>query len=84
MDEFKALDKQRAVIEAEMQLIVEELCTGGGAPGLKGSLVDSEGFPRADIDVYNVRHKRHRFACLQTDLKEVTMKIEHVMSRYET
>jgi hypothetical protein len=31
--------------------------------GMDGPLVDSEGFPRADIDVYSVRHARHQIAC---------------------
>ncbi|KAF0692565.1 Aste57867_16377 [Aphanomyces stellatus] len=80
MQRFQDLDKERAAIEAEMQLIGEELCSGPSPIGLKGPLVDSEGFPRADIDVYNVRHKRHRFACLQTDLKWKMKEIEDVMA----
>ena len=31
--------------------------------GIDGPLVDKEGYPRADIDVYAVRHARHRIAC---------------------
>ena len=31
--------------------------------GIDGPLVDEEGYPRADIDVYAVRHARHRIAC---------------------
>lgn len=27
------------------------------------NLVDAEGYPRADIDVYQVRHARHRIIC---------------------
>lgn len=26
-------------------------------------LVDSQGFPRNDIDVYQVRHARHKITC---------------------
>lgn len=25
---------------------------------MNGTLVDAEGFPRPDVDIYNVRHKR--------------------------
>ncbi|CAD5167529.1 unnamed protein product [Musa acuminata subsp. malaccensis] len=32
-----------------MNGIIESLC-GPGGPGLSGNLVDSEGFPRADIE----------------------------------
>ncbi|OQR83524.1 26S proteasome non-ATPase regulatory subunit [Achlya hypogyna] len=80
MERFKELDKQRGTIEAELQMIIEELTSGPNPAGLKGPLVDAEGFPRGDIDVYNVRHKRHRFACLQTDLKMVMQEIENVMA----
>ena len=31
--------------------------------GMDGPLVDAEGFPRADIDVYSVRHARHSIIC---------------------
>ena len=35
--------------------------------GLKSSLVDEEGFPRSDLDLNDIRSKRHRIACLQND-----------------
>ncbi|KAG8955954.1 putative 26S proteasome regulatory subunit [Tulasnella sp. 424] len=35
-------------------------------------LVDNEGFPRGDIDVYTVRHARVRIIELRNDLKAVT------------
>jgi hypothetical protein len=31
--------------------------------GLKGKLIDNEGFPRADVDVHQVRIHRNRIAC---------------------
>lgn len=31
--------------------------------GMDDPLVDAEGFPRNDIDVYKVRHARHRIIC---------------------
>jgi 26S proteasome non-ATPase regulatory subunit 9 len=39
--------------------------------GLKGRLVDDEGFPRADIDVYAVRQARHTLATMANDEKAV-------------
>ena len=30
---------------------------------MNDALVDSEGYPRADIDVYQVRHARHKIIC---------------------
>jgi len=44
--------------------------------GMTGSLVDSEGYPRADIDLYAVRTARQRVNCLQTDLRELLKEIE--------
>jgi len=74
------LDKRRASIEEEAQAIEEELESpgpnGAPCPGVHSPLVDQEGFPRADIDVYNVRHKRHRLACLRTDHSTVMREIE--------
>lgn len=31
--------------------------------GMHDSLVDSDGYPRSDIDVYKVRHARHQIIC---------------------
>ncbi|CAH0403067.1 unnamed protein product [Chilo suppressalis] len=44
--------------------------------GMTDSLVDNEGFPRGDIDVYKVRHARHRIICLQNDHKAIMKRIE--------
>mmetsp|Transcript_47634 Transcript_47634/g.126316 ORF Transcript_47634/g.126316 Transcript_47634/m.126316 type:complete len:203 (-) Transcript_47634:60-668(-) len=50
-----------------------------GKPGLNGKLVDSEGFPRADVDVHQVRQLRHRHICLQTDHQQVMKQLEQAM-----
>ena len=52
---------------------------GPGGPGLKGDLVDSEGFPRADIDVHAVLKQRNRLSCLQTDHKQLMRRVEELM-----
>ena len=31
--------------------------------GMDGPLVDTEGYPRSDIDIYSVRHARHQIIC---------------------
>jgi len=46
---------------------------------MTGNLVDAEGFPRADIDVFAVRTKRQRFAVLKTDYKAVSAEIEKLL-----
>ncbi|XP_022750254.1 26S proteasome non-ATPase regulatory subunit 9-like [Durio zibethinus] len=72
--ETMKLMEKRSGMEAEMNAIIEQLCQPGG-PGLSGNLVDSEGFPRADIDIPVVRAQRHRLAELKNDHKEITEKI---------
>ncbi|KAL4335349.1 hypothetical protein GQ457_07G044280 [Hibiscus cannabinus] len=72
--ETMKLMEKRSGIEAEMNAIIEQLCQPGG-PGLSGSLVDSEGFPRADIDIPVVRAQRNRLAELKNDHQEITEKI---------
>jgi len=70
---------QRTALEMEAQVISEELQS---LPcGIKGSLVDAEGFPLAGIDIYNVRTKRQRLACIQTDYKEVMSALESEVMR---
>ncbi|GLD94687.1 hypothetical protein PINS_up003311 [Pythium insidiosum] len=79
MEEYAQLTQQKDALEAEIAAIAEELTSGPNAPGLKGPLVDAEGFPRADIDVYRVRHQRHAFACKQTNHRAVMARIEELL-----
>lgn len=43
---------------------------------MRDPLVDADGFPRNDIDVYQVRHARHQIINLQNDLKSLLKEIE--------
>ncbi|XWS26253.1 hypothetical protein CRYUN_Cryun26dG0015800 [Craigia yunnanensis] len=72
--ETMKLMEKRSGMEAEMNAIIEQLCQPGG-PALSANLVDSQGFPRADIDIPVVRAQRHRLAELKNDHKEITEKI---------
>lgn len=58
-------------LQSEAEAIVSELTAelpDGGPPiGIDTPLVDREGFPRADIDVYRARTLRKRFKEIQTD-----------------
>ena len=48
-----------------------------GAPiGIDSPLVDKEGYPRADIDIYRARTLRKRFKEIQTDHKTLDKQIE--------
>lgn len=72
--EIMSLMEKRSALEADMNAIIDRLCQSNG-PGLSGNLVDSEGFPRTDIDIHLVRSERRRLAELRNDHKEITEKI---------
>ncbi|XP_057822088.1 uncharacterized protein LOC131034569 [Cryptomeria japonica] len=74
--ETKDLIDRRSGIEQEMNVIIARLCAGPNGPGLTGNLVDSHGFPQADIDIPAVRSDRNRLAMLRNDHKDITEKIE--------
>lgn len=66
--------EKRDEIEAEMNSIISRLSQPGG-PGISGNLLDTEGFPRSDIDISSVRSDRHRLSELRNDYKDLTDKI---------
>ncbi|XP_014232334.1 26S proteasome non-ATPase regulatory subunit 9 [Trichogramma pretiosum] len=78
LEEAKAavlqLMKEKEKIENELQAARNILDTNN--VGMTDELVDSAGFPRNDIDVYQVRHARHKIICLQNDHKAIMIKIE--------
>lgn len=77
------LDVQRTAMENEADAIFLELTTApedGIEPmGVDTPLVDRDGYPRGDIDVYRARTMRNRFRILQTDHKEMAQKIEGLL-----
>lgn len=77
------LVEERKRIEEEAEALIETLNAPGqnGTPpvGLTGNLVDAEGFPRADVDLFAIRKHRNRLACLKTDRKAAEKKIEETL-----
>ncbi len=65
-EDLLKLMKEKDDIEKAIMDITEYL-SAPGMPGVKGTLVDEEGFPRADLDLFEIRKMRNRLACLQTD-----------------
>ncbi|XP_036322875.1 26S proteasome non-ATPase regulatory subunit 9 [Rhagoletis pomonella] len=49
--------------------------------GMHGTLVDADGFPRNDIDVFQVRQARQQIICLQNDHKALMKEIEKQMHK---
>mmetsp|Transcript_37122 Transcript_37122/g.73905 ORF Transcript_37122/g.73905 Transcript_37122/m.73905 type:complete len:228 (-) Transcript_37122:88-771(-) len=82
-DALNLLAAQREALEAEAEAIHCELTSPGPnnepPAGIKDSMIDSEGFPRGDIDVINVKNKRRRLAEINTDYKVLMKRIEGAM-----
>uniref|UniRef100_A0A7S3LJE4 PDZ domain-containing protein n=2 Tax=Aplanochytrium stocchinoi TaxID=215587 RepID=A0A7S3LJE4_9STRA len=80
---FAELEEKKKAMEVEISAIAQELNSPGPnkAPpvGMKGNLVDHEGFPRADVDVHAIRLQRNRYATLQNDHKGIMKQIEELL-----
>eukprot|EP00092_Neocalanus_flemingeri_P031506 GFUD01034216.1.p1 GENE.GFUD01034216.1~~GFUD01034216.1.p1 ORF type:complete len:217 (+),score=62.64 GFUD01034216.1:40-690(+) len=68
------LMKQKDNIEEEIKALHEVL--ESQKVGMDEPLVDGEGFPRSDIDVYQVRHARHNIRSKGNDLISLVARIE--------
>jgi len=69
----QALMTKKSEIETEIQSHLSILRTNN--IDMKTPLVDSEGFPRADVDIYAVRKARVRIIELRNDLRDVVDEI---------
>jgi 26S proteasome non-ATPase regulatory subunit 9 len=78
-----SLDVQRKSMEQEADVIYLELTTppseGVEPMGVDTPMIDQEGYPRGDIDVYRARSLRQRFRVLQTDHKALARNIEGML-----
>lgn len=79
---LQALQVQRQSLEMEAEAVSSELLapTGddlkGPPMGIDTPLVDAEGYPRGDIDLYRARMLRGRLAEIKTDYKAVMKDVE--------
>jgi 26S proteasome regulatory subunit N4 len=69
-EQARALMAHKDALEAELRAQGEILASQAGAT-MSSPLVDAEGFPRADIDIYAVRGARVRVIQLRNDLAAV-------------
>jgi hypothetical protein len=80
-----SLDIRRKSMALEADAIFSELTQApeeGVEPmGLDTPLVDREGYPRGDVDIYRARALRQRFHVLRTDHKEILQKIESMLQQ---
>jgi hypothetical protein len=77
---INSLDRKRKDLEAEAQVITDELTQSidGKEPmGINTPLTDEEGFPRADIDLYRARDLRKRLNEIRYDHDMIMKEMEH-------
>ncbi|ORX77968.1 hypothetical protein BCR32DRAFT_328713 [Anaeromyces robustus] len=63
----------------EQEIIEWEEILNSHKVGMTGSLLDSEGFPRADIDIVQIRIARNKIICLKNDYKDIMKQIEQAL-----
>lgn len=73
----RALMSQKEIIEAELDTQFSILKANNA--DMTTPLVDREGFPRADLDLYAIRHARRRINELRNDYKDVMNEIEKAL-----
>uniref|UniRef100_A0A8C9L6D7 26S proteasome non-ATPase regulatory subunit 9 n=1 Tax=Pavo cristatus TaxID=9049 RepID=A0A8C9L6D7_PAVCR len=78
LGEVQQLVRRKDELEAQIRACYQLLEDQKGV-GMDGPLVDAEGFPRADIDLYQVRTARHSIACLQNDHKALMKQVEEAL-----
>ncbi|KAH7905309.1 hypothetical protein BJ138DRAFT_1095245 [Hygrophoropsis aurantiaca] len=76
-EKARALMSQKDDIEAELNAQVAIL--KANSCDLTSPLVDQDGFPRADVDLYAVRYARKRINELRNDLKDTMNEIGKVL-----
>nr|XP_044989035.1 26S proteasome non-ATPase regulatory subunit 9 isoform X1 [Jaculus jaculus] len=75
---IEALMRRKEEIEAQIKAYYDVLESQKGV-GMNEPLVDREGYPRADVDLYQVRTARHNIICLQNDHKAVMKQVEEAL-----
>ena len=77
------VDVKRKALESESEAITSELLAEPepGVPpmGIDTPLVDADGYPRGDVDVYRARTLRGRLAVIRTDYKALMRESEDLL-----
>jgi 26S proteasome regulatory subunit N4 len=80
---LSTLHVQRQALESEAEAIISELTTPPAPDvrpaGIDDPLVDREGYPRGDVDVYRVRTLRGRLAEIKTDRQSLLDESERLL-----
>ncbi|XP_060641993.1 26S proteasome non-ATPase regulatory subunit 9 [Anolis sagrei] len=78
VSDVQELMRKKDEIEAQIKAYYEVLDDQKGV-GMHEPLVDVEGYPRSDIDLYQVRTARHNIICLQNDHKALMQQVEEAL-----
>nr|XP_058896706.1 26S proteasome non-ATPase regulatory subunit 9 isoform X2 [Kogia breviceps] len=78
VSDIQELIRRKEEIEAQIKANYDVLESQKGI-GMSEPLVDCEGYPRADVDLYQVRTARHNIVCLQNDHKAVMKQVEEAL-----
>ena len=78
--ELLNLNSERNKIEGDIKDYMDVLKSQG--VGMKEPLVDNEGYPRNDIDVYTVRTTRHKIITLENDCRDIMKIIERKLEEF--
>jgi 26S proteasome regulatory subunit N4 len=80
MEEAKKLMNEKASIEAQLDNYLQIL--KGAGIKQSTSLVDAEGFPRSDVDLYQITEAKQKVVMLRNDLdrliEEIKLKLESI------
>ena len=80
-EELLQLDKEKMKLEEKIATLTDYL-NGPGMPGVEGSLIDKDGFPKPGLDHVTIRTIRHDLICTQNDLNNLMGTIEKKMMAY--
>ncbi|XP_030634270.1 26S proteasome non-ATPase regulatory subunit 9 isoform X1 [Chanos chanos] len=80
VEDVQRLIKKKDEIEEQIKAYYDVLEDQGDV-GMDGPLVDVEGYPRADVDLYQIRTARHSISCLQNDHKAIMLEIEEALHK---
>ncbi|XP_036453862.1 26S proteasome non-ATPase regulatory subunit 9 [Colossoma macropomum] len=80
VEDVQRLIKKKDEIEEQIKAYYEVLEDQGDV-GMHVPLVDVEGYPRADVDLFQIRTARHSISCLQNDHKAIMVEIEEALHK---
>ncbi|KAL0223359.1 hypothetical protein P9112_002749 [Eukaryota sp. TZLM1-RC] len=71
MSNIHLVIQQRDEKEARIKQIINQLESKSLGGGVDAPLIDQDGYPRSDLDLYQVRSLRNELACLRTDVEHL-------------